>query len=87
MTTCKTICIECVHHNGSSPDASWYDHYCMCPALKRQKEPDPVTGKQRYAIKNDLGNVVFTDDAFPYCLDINHGNCNHFEGGIDVRIS
>ena len=69
-----TICVKCVYHCGASPDAVWYDHYCLCPTVKRPKEFDPVTGK------------FVTDNIYPHCRAINNGNCEHFKGGIDVLI-
>lgn len=78
-----TICVKCRHHRDtqSNPTADvWYNHVCTQPDLRRTPEQDPVTGKTGFSHKNDLGQIVTTDQPYPYCRKVNHGNCPHFEG-------
>ena len=77
---CKTICVECKWHCGAVPEAVWYDHRCQNPGLKRIQEQDPVTGLIGFTGVNSLGQPYQTDAEFPYCRDINKGNCERFEG-------
>lgn len=79
---CKTICINCINHY-EKPDSRnidvWYNHFCRSPEVARTEEQDPVSGKIGFADKNDLGGIYITDEQFPYCRDINHGNCQHYQ--------
>lgn len=82
MGECKTICKRCRFHEFRTDSRKidvWYMHYCKSKEVEREKEQDPVTGKIQYAQKNDLGRVVLTDERYPHCRDINHGNCPHYE--------
>ena len=79
MVTCKTICVNCAHHNGASSKDVWYDHYCLSSAGVRSKEQNPVTGEIGYCGKDSLGGIYFTEDAHPFCRNINYGNCEHFD--------
>lgn len=76
----KTICLKCKYHKGKGD--MWYDHFCTHPDVRHTKEQDPVTGKMLYASKNDLGRVVLNEEEYPYCRDINHGNCPYFKKSI-----
>lgn len=81
---CQTICVNCTHHNGVSRKQTWYDHFCHHPEVRLVADIDPVTGKEGYAKTNDLGNAYLTDSPYPYCRDINRGNCPHFESNVSV---
>lgn len=74
-----TICVNCKHHNGPKLSNLWYDHKCSHPNLRREAEIDPVTGQSCYSHKNDLGRVGTSASPFPFCRDINNGNCPHYE--------
>jgi len=77
--TCKTICAKCKHCEIQGEGNGWYNYLCAHPEFARIPEQDPVTGKSGFAEKNDLGRIVFTENKFPYCREINHGNCELFE--------
>ncbi len=79
---CQTVCVECVHHSGNG---TWSNHHCHHPDVRLVPDIDPVTGERGYGKVNDLGNVYLTDDPYPYCRDINRGNCPHFESMAAVR--
>lgn len=74
----KTLCVKCKYHNGESAGKPWYAHRCRHRAVKRQLKQDPVTGRMGYAGRNDLGTVYLSTEESPYCRDVNHGNCEHF---------
>lgn len=73
------LCINCKYSKGVTKDASWHSCYCKHPELKRVKEQDPVTGKMMYAAKNSLDEVYLTDEEYPHCNSINHGNCPYYK--------
>ena len=73
----RTICVECRHHRKGGGTDMWYDHYCS--ARPREEERDPVTGKRGYESRNDLGNLNSTDEQYPHCRSINHGDCQDYE--------
>lgn len=77
--SCKTICVECVHHSGSDASKNYWNHLCCHPNFERIAEQDPVTGNIGFVGKNDLGGTYFTQDRFPHCREINNGNCDYFE--------
>lgn len=73
-----TICKDCKHFicYGSN----WYDQ--RCGASKLPKSINPVTGKEQYKTKNDLGRTVYTDNPHRDCRDVNtSGNCSLYERG------
>ena len=73
-----TICVDFVYHRLDGRDI-WYNHTCEAPQEKKPVEVDCVTGRQVFASRNDLGNVYVSDSQYPYCRDINKGNCPHYE--------
>jgi hypothetical protein len=70
-------CISCKYGNLKSD--IWYDQHCEAPAVRKVEETNPVTGKSQYRGRNDLGNVYFTDNPYPFCRDINKGICKHWQ--------
>ena len=74
-----TFCINCRHHRMEGDSDIWYDHLCGATAVQKTREQDPVTGKFGYASKNDLGGLYLSERPEPYCREINHGNCPHFD--------
>ena len=78
----KTICVQCKHHEGIEDGHRtdcWYNHFCKHPETLLIRDIDPVTGVEGYAKVNSLGTPYLTDSPFPYCRDINHGNCPRYE--------
>ncbi len=73
---CQTVCINCRHHEGKG---TWYNHICKHEEGVRQQEQNPVTGEIEFSMKNDLGRSVFVEEEYPYCRDVNHGNCPLYE--------
>ena len=82
---CQTICINCAFHNGASKEQTWYDHFCLNPEVRLVADIDPVTGRKGYAKKNSLGDAYLADTPYPYCRDVNRGNCPHFEVWVSSR--
>lgn len=77
------ICIRCAHFNngGANPAApnAWYNFKCAAPAVQAEEAVNPQTGEKGYRGTNDLGGRFWTDDARPYCRDINpESRCPHF---------
>ena len=75
----KTICVQCKHYCGPGKLHPWHRHRCTHPDFEKQQEQDPVTGDIGFAGRNDLGRVAIDDERYPYCRDINHGNCEKFD--------
>lgn len=76
-----TICTNCVHFknaeaNDKSRSEIWYNHLCLAHPLP--KSINFVTGIEQYYIENDIGKIVFTDQEFKYCKDINDGKCQKY---------
>lgn len=86
MEAPMTICWACRWHRNTHPggpagppsDASFYQ-LCTHPDVERPTTIDPVSGKIKRMLKNDLGKTVLTEEAHPYCCAINEGNCPHYE--------
>ena len=66
MTDIKTVCVKCRFHNGVSPKATWYDHYCKHPELTKPPYLDPVTG-------------IRHESEPTHCRDHNKGDCAFYE--------
>ena len=81
---CQTICVDCVHHNGATMEEAWYAHYCQSLEVRLVADIDPVTGVKGYAKRNDLGTAYLTDTPYPFCRDVNRGNCPHYESKVSV---
>ena len=85
------VCTECqslITKEDGPRTRIWYNNFCG--ALKREKQRDPFDGMMKYAETNDLGRLIFTDEAYPYARDINtDGNCTHYkrkEGKVVVGL-
>lgn len=76
-----TLCVNCTYHKGSG---EWYDHFCKHPEVRFIPDIDPVTGEKGYAKTNDLGRGSLTDTPYPYCRDINQGQCPYFKESINI---
>ena len=72
-----TICVECAHCVKTDPAPIWYNF--RCSALPQEGERDPVTGIAGYPRINDLGGTYYDSCPYPYCRDINKGDCPMFE--------
>jgi hypothetical protein len=71
-----TVCVKCKYYYCSGKDI-WYNQFCK--ASEREPCIDPVSGKEMYADKNDLGKIYFTDQRYSYCRDVNtHGRCQKY---------
>jgi len=76
-----TICVECVHFMNVAVDDKtrsdiWYNHLCLASPLP--KRINYVTGIEQHYLENDTGKVVFTDQEYKYCKDVNDGKCPRF---------
>ncbi len=76
----KTICVHCVFYCGPGVlKKPWHTHRCVHPENIKTQQQDPVTGEIGFVEKNDLGRVCISEDQYPHCRDINHGNCPQFK--------
>ena len=71
MNPPKTVCVKCKWHRGVARrkrghDDIWYVHTCKHPDVLSREHIDPVTGQ-------------LAPTEYPYCRDINHGDCEKFE--------
>jgi len=82
----QTLCLNCIHANGVTKDAIWYDCYCHHPKMKRREGQDPVTGRKMFVTISN-GKTCLTDEEYPHCRDINDGNCIYHEDPIaNIRV-
>jgi hypothetical protein len=72
------ICVDCNYHEKGKTDI-WFDQFCLCPEVRREEAIDPVSGETGFMGRNDLGGTYITDYPYPFCRDINKGDCEHFE--------
>ena len=73
------ICVECKHFIGDV-DGIWYDQYCGHPTSERFTRVDPVTGKEKYLSRNDLGNEYLSSEQWHHARDMNtSGKCPCWE--------
>ncbi len=77
LFTPNTICVNCRHFDRQGD--RWYDMYCNHPVVRRWVAVHPITGEPTYAMTNDLGKMIYVDDARPHAGAINDGNCEHYK--------
>jgi hypothetical protein len=76
----QTVCTNCIHHEEIRDSRNidvWYQHFCK--ASSREEGVDPVSGKKCFVGKNDFGTIIYTDQQWNYCRDVNTGNCEKFK--------
>jgi hypothetical protein len=71
------ICRDCKHLVRDGEGDAWYTF--LCKEYPNPTAIDPVTGEKRAFTKNDLGRMIFTNQLYPSCRDINlDGACRGF---------
>ena len=77
-----TICTECQFHRNNATDSEqrkiWYNNFCAAPEVRLLPDIDPVSGERGFAAAEDRGRGLVMDSPYPYCRNINRGNCPHF---------
>lgn len=64
----KTLCVDCIHHNGG-----------YCKASPRPTAIDPVSGKTLpYREVPGSRKFLFGVGAYKLCCDMNTGDCPRF---------
>lgn len=72
------ICRYCNFFDQISSEEIWYN--ALCKVRKREKQRDPIYGKWKFIYKNDLGDIVYSDQEYEYCKNVNiNGECGLYQ--------
>jgi len=77
----RTICVECKNHRKWK-GTNLVLYFCDAPEAQRQTQRDLVTGEEYYIAFNGEGESMKTGERSPLCLDINNGQCPHYQSNL-----
>lgn len=83
-----TVCANCKYFVCEGKRKIWYNSYCHHPKWEKVIEiQDPVSGMWEYEVENEYGHKVRRETPYPYCRDLNEGDCDLYEESLKGTLS